>query len=199
MRSAIGIPPARTGTVSPASGVRGEQSRASLRDEVVRGRVGERPGRAERADAPHHEPRMRCVHVVPVEPEPRGPLAREVVQRDVGPTQEPCARREPLGALEVDDDRALAAVQRHEVAADAGRDRHHVSVAVAGGRLDLDDVGAEVGEEDAAQRPRDVLRVLDHAHAFEGERHLNPSPRRAMTTWRISAEPPEIVEPTDAR
>ena len=81
-----------------------------------------------------------------------------------------------------------------------GRDRHDVAVAVPGRRLDLDDVRAEVGEEHAAERPRDVLRVLDDAHALERQSvTAGPSPRRAMTTWRISAEPPEIVEPTDAR
>ncbi len=39
----------------------------------------------------------------------------------------------------------------------------------------------------------------DDAHASERSAHRSPSPRRAMTTWRISAEPPEIVEPTEAR
>ena len=109
------------------------------------------------------------------------------------------ARREPLVGLQVDDDGALPAVQRDEVAAEPGRDRQHVAVAVAGRRLDLHDLGAEVGEEHAAERPGDVLRVLDDAHAVERQRHRSPSPRRAMTTCRISAEPPEIVEPTDAR
>ena len=72
-------------------------------------------------------------------------------------------------------------------------------IAVAGRRLGLHDVGAEIGEQHAAQRAGDVLRVLDDTYALERQAHLSPSPRRAMTTCRISAEPPEIVEPTDAR
>ena len=75
----------------------------------------------------------------------------------------------------------------------------HVPIAVACGGLDLDDVRTEVGEEDTAQRPGDVLRVLDDPNPCEREAHRRPNPRRAMTVCRISAEPPEIVEPTDAR
>ncbi len=179
--------------------VRREEPGASLGDEVVRRRVRERPRLAERAHASDHEHWMRFVHGLPVEPEPRGPLAREVVQHDGGAAKKLRARLQPVGRLEVGDDGALPAVQRDEVAADAGRDGHDVAVAVPGGRLDLDDVGAEICEEHAAERPGDVLRVLDDAHAFKRERHPSPSPRRAMTTCRISAEPPEIVEPTAAR
>ena len=117
----------------------------------------------------------------------------------VGGREELVAGREPLAGLQVDDDRALPAIQRDEVAANARCRRQHVPVAVAGRRLDLHDLGAEIGEEHAAERPRDVLRVLDDAHALERQRHRSASPRRAMTICRISAEPPEIVEPTDAR
>ena len=146
----------------------------------------------ERADAP----RATASHS---SPKRSRPLAGKLWRTTSAEPSEPGARRAPVLRLEVDDDRALPAVERDEVAADAGRDRHHVPVAVAGRRLDLDDVGAEVGEEHAAERAGDVLRVLDDAHAFEREAHRSPSPRRAMTTCRISAEPPEIVEPTDAR
>ena len=79
------------------------------------------------------------------------------------------------------------------------RDRHDVPIAVARGGLDLDDVRTEVGEEDTTQRPGDVLRVLDDPNPCERKAHRRPNPRRAMTVCRISAEPPEIVEPTDAR
>ena len=177
----------------------GEKPRACLCDEVVRGGVCERPGGSEGAHASDDERRLVCVDVLPGEPEPRCTRAREVVQDDVGATPEPCARLEPVRGLEVDDDRALPAVQRDEVAPDSGSDRQHVAVPVAAGRLGLHDVGPQIGEEHAAQRPCDVLRVLDDAHACERQAHLSPSPRRAMTTCRISAEPPEIVEPTDAR
>ncbi len=192
--------PARAhGHVVAGGCVCGEEPGASLCDEVVRRGVRERPGGPEGADASDDERRLSRMDVLPGEPEPRCTRAREVVQDDVRAPPEPCARLEPVRGLEVDDDRALPAVQRDEVAPDSRSDRHHVAVSVTAGRLDLHDIGPQIGEEDTAQRPRDVLGVLDHAHAFERQAHLSPNPRRAMTTWRISAEPPEIVEPTDAR
>ena len=171
----------------------------SLRDEVVRGRARERARVPERADETHHERRMSVMHLLPVEAEARRMRRREVVEDDVGPADEAGALGQSLVGLEVDDDRALPAVQRHEVAADLGPDRHHVPVAVPVRRLDLDDVRAEIGQQHPAERPRDVLRVLDHVNAFERQGHGRPSPLRPITSWRISAEPPEIVEPTDER
>ena len=179
--------------------MRRQQPRARLRDEVVGGGVGQRACTTEGAHAPDDERRIGGVHLLPAEPEPRGTFSGIVVHDDVRTAQQARARREPLRRLEIDDDGALSTVERDEVATDSGGDRQHVAVPVACGRLDLDHVRAQVGEEHAAERAGDVLRVLDHAHAFEGQRHLSPSPRRAMTTCRISADPPEMVEPTDAR
>ena len=176
-----------------------EQAGARLGDQVVRRRVRERSRRAERADATDDQRRRRRVNVLPVQAEPTGALSREVVQHDVCLSEQPPARRDPVVALQVEHDRALAPVQRHEVTADSRRDGHDVPVAVTRGRLDLDDVRAEIGEEDTTQRPGDVLRVLDDANTFQRKAHRSPRPRRAMTVCRISAEPPEIVEPTDAR
>ena len=42
---------------------------------------------------------------------------------------------------------------------------------VAGGWLDLDDVGAEVAELHGAERAAHDLREVDDAHAVEGEIH----------------------------
>ena len=126
--------------------MRGEQPGAGLGDEVVGGRVGERPGGSEGAHAPDHERGMCRVDVLPVEPESRGPLAGEIVQGDVGRAQDPHARRAPVLVLEIDDDGALPSVQRNEVPPDPRRDRHHVAIAVPARRLDLDDVGAEIRE-----------------------------------------------------
>ena len=75
----------------------------------------------------------------------------------------------------------------------------HVPVSVARRRLDLDHVRPQIGEEQAAERAGDVLSRLHDAHTLERKAHRRPSPRRAMTTCWISAVPPEIVEPTDAR
>ena len=65
----------------------------------------------------------------------------------------------PVVRLEVEDDRPLAAVERDEVAADAGRDRHHVPVGVAAGGSTLITSAPRSASSDPAERPRDVLRV----------------------------------------
>ena len=77
------MPPARTGTRSPCRGVRGEQARAALRDEVVGGQPGERPVRAERGDDPDDERRVGRVQLVPGEAEGLRPRRRRVVDHDV--------------------------------------------------------------------------------------------------------------------
>jgi hypothetical protein len=81
-----------------------------------------------------------------------------------------------------------------------GAARHHVPVTVPARRLHLHDVRSEIGEQDAAQRPGDVLRVLDDAQPSSGRLIASPSPRRAMTTWRISASRPRSSSrPTPGR
>ena len=119
----------------------GEKARACLCDEVVCRGVRERPGGSEGAHAPDDERRLGRVDILPGEPEPRCTRAGEVVEDDVSAAPESCARLEPVCGLEVDDDRALPAVQRDEVAPDTGSDRHHVAVTVTAGRLHFDDVG----------------------------------------------------------
>ncbi len=199
MRSASGIPPARTGTVSPGPACAVSKPGASLRDEVVGGRARERARAPERRHDPDHERRLHHVNALPVESERHGPGRGVVVDHDVCAREERGAPLAPFLGLEVEDDRPLAAVQRDEVAPEARGDRHDVAIAVARRRLDLDHLGAEIAEDHAAQRACDVLRVLHDAHSGERRSGHSSSPRRAITSCCTSAVPPEIVEPTDAR
>jgi hypothetical protein len=49
-----------------------------------------------------------------------------------------------------------------------GADRaRHLPRRVAGGRLDLDDVGAEIGEHHRAERPGHHLRDVEHLETVE--------------------------------
>ena len=177
----------------------GEQSRTSLSNQVVRGSPGERTDPAVRADEADDRGWMQGMYGVPVEPETGRPLGWKVVQDDVRRTNQPPARAATALGLEVEDYRAFSAIEGHEVPTETRSYRQHVAICVPGGRLHLDHVRAQIGEKDAAERACNVLRILDDAHAFERQGHRSPSPRRAITSWRISAEPPEIVEPTDAR
>ena len=81
--------------------------------------------------------------------------ARHVVVDDVGPSRRAASAISwPRGVLEVERDVALAALAPEER---LGREAH----AVAGDRLDLDDVGAEVAEDHRAERPGEVLAEVD--------------------------------------
>ena len=181
-------------------GMRGEQARAALRDEVVGRLPGERPVRPERGHDADDERRVRRVQPLPVEPERRRARRRRVVDDDVG-----CRRRAWPSAARPGSDLRSSTTERlprlsgTKKRPTPARDRHHLPVGVATRRLDLDHLGAELGEQRPGERPGHVLRHLDHAHALERQAHRRPSPRRAITSCCTSAVPPAIVEPTDAR
>ncbi len=84
----------------------------------------------------------------------------------------------PLGMLEVERDAALVAIQHHERRRDAVDARLAIAarIVAAGKLLDLDDVGAHVGEHHAARGPGHDLRELEHAHA--GKRSGGASSQR---------------------
>ncbi len=142
---------------------------------------------------------MSGVERLPPEPERLCPRGGSIVNDDVRGGDEPRERQPARFGLEIEHDRSLAAVERDEEAADAGRDRHHLAVRITVGRLYLDHLGAELGEERAGERACHVLSDLHDAHAFERQAHRSPSPRRAITSCCTSAVPPAIVEPTEAR
>ena len=99
-----------------------------------------------------------------------------VVHQHVEARDQALDQRLAARVLEVDRDRALAAVERLEALALAGYDGADVAVVLALARFDLDHVGAEVGEVDAAVRSRGDLRELEHAYAIEGTgRHRRSS------------------------
>ena len=168
MRSAIGMPPARTGTSSPGDACAVSRPARACATRSYAGASASGPAGPKELTRPTTSAGWAAWTSSQPSPNRDGTLAREVVQRRCPRCRSSArARREPLRGLEIDDDRALPAVQRDEVAPDPGRDRHDVAVPVAGRRLDLDHVGAQVGEEHPAERPGDVLRVLDDPHAFE--------------------------------
>ena len=93
-----------------------------------------------------------------------GRAGAQVLHHHVG-ARDQAQRRVAAGlALEVERDRALAAVagahHRFAVAADVAR-------LVAVHRLDLDDAGAQFGQCHGGARPGDVLAEVDHADPGE--------------------------------
>ena len=108
----------------------------------------------------------------------------EALHQHVGLAHEPQQHLAPLLALEVEADRALVAVEREEQrgagallgALVARRRPAHV---VAEPRvLDLEHVGAEVGEQARAEAARQQPREVEHADAVERAAH-RPSRSRA--------------------
>src|SRR5207249_9496882 len=76
-----------------------------------------------------------------------------------------------VGAAEIDADALLAPVVDGEVHALATDHRRMAARFLAADRLDLDHLGAEVGQDHAATRSRLEPRELEHADAVEGEAH----------------------------
>jgi len=83
---------------------------------------------------------------------------------DQAQEERPAFRR----ALEVDRDRALVAVEEVEVGRGAGR--HVPRLVAVAGALHLDDVGAQIGQEEPRRGPRDDVAELEDAHALERKR-----------------------------
>jgi hypothetical protein len=105
-----------------------------------------------------------------------GPGGRPVVvDEQVGRRQQAIERGATIVGLQVEHDAALVAVDAHEVRAEAvGRvappRRPPAPRLVARRRLDLDDVGAEIGEEHRGERPGQDSAGVDDPDALERER-----------------------------
>ena len=98
---------------------------------------------------------LRARHVVGAEPEPLGHAGAEALEQRVGALDEPQHELDAFGVLQVDTDRAAAAVQRLEVRLVELR-RVHLLRAV-----DADDVGAHVGQQHPGERARSDTGQLD--------------------------------------
>jgi len=88
----------------------------------------------------------------------------EVLEEHVRRGQQAVHRLAPLGRREIERDAALAAVEQREEG-----DPHAAEPAglVAGRRLDLDHLGAELGQDHAAGRPHDHVAHLDDPDAVQ--------------------------------
>ncbi len=73
----------------------------------------------------------------------------------------------PFLRRDVEDDAFLVAVER---AKEPDAKPWQIAGLVAAGRLDLDDLGPQIGQDHAACRPHDHVRELDHADA--GQRKI---------------------------
>ena len=128
------------------------------------------PGRvaAHRGD---DQPRQLAQQLVDRQAEARQGAGREVLRQHVGAAQQ-VAQVAAIGVgAEIEHDAALALVEQHEddaVALASPPIRWRLGLAAR--RLDLDDVGAEPGEDLRRRRSGLVLRQVDDADAFKWSR-----------------------------
>src|SRR2546421_4478965 len=121
--------------------------------------VDERPGGAEGRSRAVDEAWVEGAQPRFADAQPVGHARAHVLHDHVGVTREPLDDGASLGRLEVDGDRALAAVPREEAGLLAG--------GIALERLDLDYVGVEIGEPRRRVVDGDGRRQVDDANALE--------------------------------
>ena len=144
----------------------------ALDDRVVDAPVAVRAVGSEAADRHIDEPRVHGVQVGRTDAHPINGTGPEVLDDDVGLRSESLQRGHAIRMAEVERDRMLATVRRRE----HGRDRADPIRADPGQitdpmRLDLDDLSALVGQDLAAERPRDDGRQVQDFDALQWTSH----------------------------
>ena len=92
----------------------------------------------------------------------------EVVEHDVGGRDQLAQHGLAFGAAQVERQRSLVAVERREIEAEAvAQDALLADRVAVVDALDLDDLGAHVGEEHRAERPGQDPRQIDDANALQ--------------------------------
>src|SRR5581483_3250335 len=124
-----------------------------LQERVVSGLHAKRPGRAERSDRAVHELGPPFAHRLRAEAVLLGGAGPKALHEHVGAVDEPHQLLGSLHAREVEDERALACVRGEEHRTLAVEERRPPCTRVVpAGRLDLDHVRAERGEQLRARR-----------------------------------------------
>ena len=144
-------------------------ARLALDDQVVARPARLRPRLAEARDRAVDEPGIQRVDGLPAEAEPRERAGPEVLDQHVRAREELPEDRLPRLRLEVERDALLPAVDAHEVGRlAAGEGGPGAGVVPLARLLDLDHLGAHVGEEHRGVGPREHAGQVDDAHAVEG-------------------------------
>jgi hypothetical protein len=150
-----------------------------LRHQVVAGPLRIRTGLAEAGDRAIDQPRVVGRQALIVEAEFGEPADLEILDQHVRARGKLAHDAAALLALEVELDRSLAAVGGVEIgsaevaAAGGGDERRSPAAGVVAGALalDLDHIGAEVGQDLPGPRPGQDAGELQHAQAGQRTRH----------------------------
>ena len=136
---------------------------------VVAGPVPVRGMRPVRRDRAMDQTGIASPQLFAGQPEPRHRAGSKALQQHVGVVDQ-CQEARTFGVVAQVQHHAAAAAQPHVVAGG-------VSEGIAAGRLDLDDVGAVVGEQHAGDRPGDTPREVEDSDAVEDACH------RVLLSW----------------
>ena len=162
-----------------------QHARDSCVVEVVAGAVAKRSILTITADAAEHQPRIHLTEHLEADAETVHHPRPEALNNNIGGGREAEKRLTPQRILEVDRQRALVAVERMEhgrVLVDERR--HPAHVVAAGGVLDLDDIGAEIREQQRAERPRKQPGQVEDSNVVEcqhGRASVAITPRALST------------------
>ena len=110
------------------------------------------------------QPRIDLLEILGPQPALGHRARREILDHHVGRLQQLHQHRPALGRIGVEREALLVAI---EVAEEAAAEAAQLARAIAVDRLDLDHLGAEIGQDHAAGRPEDGVGELDDADAFE--------------------------------
>ncbi len=171
----------------------GHEAAHALGDGVVAGALGMRPCLTEAGDRDVHHGRIDRAHRLVAQPELGRHPGQEVLHHDVRPLGQLEGDLGALGPLKVEGDAPLVPVDGGERRAHAVLAAENAQVVAERRPLDLDDVGAEVGEEGGAVRSRDHPREVEDADAFE-HAHAAGTARPRAHSRRESTSSARVTE-----
>jgi hypothetical protein len=111
------------------------------------------------------EPRVARRELIVAAAEPLHRARPVILQHDIGVSHQAMDHRLSFGSLEIDREAALVAVEGREEA--GAKPAEPARVIALGRRLDLDDVGAQLGENEPGGRPHDRVAELQNLEAGE--------------------------------
>src|SRR3954452_18548901 len=138
-----------------------------LADGVVTWLIGARPEIAKAGDRAPDQARIGRLALFVAEVEPLQRPGAEIFHDDVGSGDQLARSCLPRLGLEIEHDALLVAVHRAEGGAVVDRAPAAEGIAMDR-RLDLDDLGAEIGEQHARIGSADIARELNDANTLEG-------------------------------
>ena len=160
---------------------------SGLSDKIERLVVRPRPPGAVAADRGDDQTRERLTEPLGRQAEPRERAGREVLGQNVRALEQSVELPTPPVLGQIEHDAPLALVVKHEERAVAFRRRPcELSRRIAAGRLHLDHVRAEPGEELGRRGTRLVLGEIDDAHVGEG---MLATVREDLFWWHAESVP----------